>query len=107
MLLNGYGNDYGANTRADLGAMSRWARTSAAIEQAYALAPLAASGRRLAVRGTPFQLFNGQTINTNGTTNGTTTTTTSPNLFQMLMQGAQNAAQSLCGREGLNEPVRT
>lgn len=99
--LNSYGNDYAANTRADLGAMASMGDQQRQIEQQYAMAPLAqlqAAGQLFGA--TPYQALVGQTVNTNGTMNGTTNTTQSPSLFQMMMQMGQSAANAYAGGAG-------
>ncbi|MEA3002179.1 MAG: hypothetical protein QOH81_967 [Sphingomonadales bacterium] len=91
--LNGFGSDYGANTRADLGALASLGDAQRQVEQAYALAPLAqlqAGGQLFGA--TPFQLFTGQNVASNGTSSGTGTTISTPSLFSQLLAAASVAS---------------
>jgi hypothetical protein len=91
--LNGFGNDYGANTRADLGAMAQLGDAQRQVEQAYQLAPLAqlqAGGQLFGA--TPFQIFTGQNVTSNGTSSGTATGTTTPSLFNQLLAAGSVAS---------------
>lgn len=101
--LNTFGNNYATNTQNDLATMNDLGGAQRNIEQGQDLAPLAQLQSVGSLFGaTPWQAFTGQTVNgTNtGTSNGTTTTTQSPNLFNMLMQNAQNAARAAAAGGG-------
>lgn len=91
--LNGYGNDYAANTRNDLAMMNDLGTSQRQVEQAYDLAPLAQLQAMGSLFGaTPYQIFTGQNVTSNGTVNGTTTSTQTPSLFNQLLAAASAAS---------------
>jgi hypothetical protein len=86
-------SQYGAGTRADLGLMAGFGDQQRGIEQAYRMAPAAQldmMGNLLG--GTPFSLFNGQTVNGTSQTSGTSVTKSSPSLFDSILAAGQVAA---------------
>jgi hypothetical protein len=99
--LNQFGNDYAGNTQRDIALMSDLGGQQRQIEQGYATAPLAQLQAGGSLFGaTPYQLFSGQNINTNGTMQGTNTTTQGMNLFDMLLRGGQAAANAYAAGGG-------
>lgn len=91
-MLGGLANDYGQNTRSDLGLMNDFGGDMRAIEQMYAMAGPAQLEMMGQLYGTtPYNLFSGQNVNSSGTMTGTNTTVQKPSLFSMLMQMGEKA----------------
>lgn len=98
-LLNQEAQDYGAGTRADLGAMENLGGDQRAIEQAYAMAGPAQLQMMGQLSGmTPYDILVGR--NVTGNTTGTNTTTSSPSLFGQLLGAASLIPSSLFGGGG-------
>lgn len=98
-LLTDQSNAYDANTRADLGTMADLGGQQRAIQQDYSQAPLAQLLAEGQLYGQiPYNALVGQTINS--TMNGTNVQKSNPSLFQMLLNGAGNAANAYAAGQG-------
>jgi hypothetical protein len=89
-LLQSGAGQYAGDTRADLQTMAALGDQQRAVEQAYALAPLAQLEAMGQLSGmTPYDILVGRqingTTNATGTQQGTSVTRTSPSLFNQLM----------------------
>jgi hypothetical protein len=84
----------------DMGAQQR------AVEHQYAMAPIAQLEMLGQLYGgTPFQLFNGQTVNGTTNSNGTSVTKSSPSLFNQLLAAGQ-AAVTIASDVRLKKDIR-
>jgi hypothetical protein len=74
--------------------MSGMGADQRAIEQAYAMAPLAQlQSLGQLYGGTPYSLFSGQTMTGNGTMQGTNVTRQTPSLFDSMLAAAAVGAK--------------
>jgi uncharacterized protein (DUF2336 family) len=92
-MLGDIANQYGAGVRGDLGLMGQLGDQQRAIEAQYAMAPLAQLQSLGQLYGTtPYNLFNGSNVSSNGTSQGTNVTTSTPSLFSQMLAAAQVAS---------------
>lgn len=93
-LLGELGNAYAENMKGDLALLAQLCDQQRGVESQYAMAPLAQLESLGQLYGTtPYNLFNGQDVTSEGTMKGTNVTTQKPSLFNQMLAAAAVASK--------------